>query len=44
MLFISSAKNEEVIHVDNHDSLINEFFEDVIQHCLECHWTVGETK
>ena len=26
------------------DILVNDFLEDVVHHCLECHWTVSETK
>ena len=44
MLFLSLAENEDVAHVHNHDSLIDEFFVDVIHHCLECRWTVSETE
>jgi|SRR5882724_10623735 len=43
MLFFCSAEDKEVFHIDNHNSLINEFFEDVV-HLLEHLWTVSETK
>ena len=33
-----------VIHVDSHNSLIYEFLEDVIHHCLKGHGTVHEAK
>jgi len=33
--FSLTAKNEDVVHVDDHYPLINEIFEDVIHHCLE---------
>jgi len=44
MLFLGSAEDEDVIHVDNHDSLIDEFLEDVVHHHLECCWTISETE
>jgi len=31
-----AAKDEDVIHVNNHDSFVYEFSEDVIHHHLEC--------
>ena len=30
-----AAKDEDVVHVNDYDSLINEFPEYVIDHCLE---------
>ena len=39
-----AAKDEDVVHVNDHNSFINEFSEDVIYHCLECHWAVSEAK
>ena len=44
MLLFSLAEDEDVVHVDTHDSLINEFLEDVIHHHLEHCWAVSETK
>jgi len=36
MLFFSlTAENEDVVHVDGHNPLIDELFEDVIHHHLE---------
>jgi len=43
-LFCLAAKDEDVGHVDDYDSFIDEFSEDVIHHCLECHQAVSETK
>ena len=40
-LFLLAAQDEDVVHVDSHDPFINEVFEDVIHHCLECCQTVG---
>jgi len=34
---------EDVIHINNYDSLVNEFSEDLIHHCLEHLWAVSET-
>ena len=39
-----AAKDEDVIHVYDYDSLIYEFSEDVIHHCLEHFWAIIETK
>src|SRR5882672_445328 len=39
-----ASKDEDVIHVDDHNSFIDELLEDVIHHCLELHWAVSETK
>jgi len=39
-----AADDEDVVHVDGHDSFVNELSKDVINHCLECHWAVSETK
>ena len=39
-----AAKYEDVVHVNNHDSLVYEFLEDVIHHHLECLWAVSEAK
>ena len=44
MLFFGSAENEDVVYVDNHDTLIYEFLEDVIHHCLKGRKTVHEAK
>jgi len=44
MLFLISTENEDVLHVNNHNSLIDELFEDVVHHCLGHRWTVSETK
>src|ERR1700742_2782823 len=38
------GENENVVHVDHHNSFIYEFLEDVVHHCLEGCWTVAETK
>ena len=35
-----AAENEDVIHVNGHDSFIDELLENVIHHCLEGHRTV----
>src|SRR5882672_3571887 len=39
-----AAKDEDVIHVDDHNSFVDELSEDVVHHHLEFHWTVSETK
>jgi len=39
-----AAKDEDVVHVYDYDSLIYEFSEVVIHHHLECHWAISETK
>src|SRR5882724_6615156 len=45
MLLLSlAAKDEDVIHVNNHNSFIYEFSEDVIHHHLECHQAVSEAE
>ena len=43
-LFCLAAEYEDVVHVDDHNSFVDELSEDVIHHHLECHRTVGETK
>ena len=45
MLFFGPAtENEYVIHVDGQASLVYDFFEDVIHHCLKGNGTVHEAK
>src|SRR5882724_2928277 len=45
VLFLGlAAEDEDVVHVDGHYSLIDEFLEDVIHHCLECGGTVCEAE
>jgi len=39
-----AAKDEDIVHVDDHNSFVYEFSEDVIHHHLECFQTVSETK
>ena len=39
-----AAEDEDVVHVDGHYSLIDEFLEDVVHHCLECGRTVHEAE
>jgi len=38
------TKDEDVIHVDDHNPFIYELLEDVIHHHLECRWAVSETE
>src|SRR5882672_10250927 len=42
-LFCLATKDEDVIHVDDYNSFIDELSEDVIHHHLECRWAVSET-
>src|SRR5882724_8530947 len=45
MLFLGLvAKDEDVVHVDSHYSLVDEFLEDVVHHHLECGGTVHEAE
>ena len=44
MMFDCVGIYQDVIHVDHHIALIDEVLEDVIHHCLEGGWTIGETK
>src|SRR5882724_7494421 len=39
-----AAKDEDVVHIDGHYSLVDEFFENVVHHCLECGGTVCEAE
>ena len=39
-----ATKDEDVIHIDGHYSLVDEFFENVVHHCLECGGTVCEAE
>jgi len=39
-----AAKYEDVVHVNNYNSLAYEFSEDVVHHCLECHQAVSEAE
>src|SRR5882724_7341998 len=39
-----ATENEDVIHVDDYNSFVDELSEDVIHHHLECRWAVSETK
>src|SRR5882672_3289022 len=43
-LFCLTAKDEDVVHVNDHNSFIDELSEDVIHHCLEHRQAVSETK
>ena len=43
-LFCLAAEDEDVVHVDDHDSFVDELLEDVVHHCLEHHQAVSETK
>src|SRR5882724_4452632 len=43
-LLCLATKDEDVVHVDDYNSFVNEFSEDVIHHHLECCWAVSETK
>ena len=43
-LLCLATKDEDVIHVDDYNSFINEFSEDVIHHRLEHRRAVSETK
>src|SRR5882672_4029909 len=42
--FCLATKDEDVVHVDDYNSFVNELSEDVIHHCLECRRAVSETK
>jgi len=44
LLLSLAAKYEDVVHVNNHDSFIYEFLEDVDNNFLECFWAVSEAK
>ena len=45
MLLLGLAnKDEDVVHVDDYNSFVNEFSEDVVHHRLERRWAVSETK
>jgi len=45
MLLLGLAtEDEDVIHVNDHDSFVDEFSEDVIHHHLECHWAISEAQ
>ena len=39
-----ATEDEDVVHVDDHDSFVDNLLEDVVHNCLECHWVVCETK
>ena len=39
-----AAEDEDVIHVDDHNSFVDELSEDVVHHHLEHCWAVSETK
>jgi len=41
-LLCLATENEDVIHVDDYNSFINELSEDVIHHHLERRWAVSE--
>ena len=44
LLLSLAAKDEDVVHVDGHYSLIDQFFENVVHHHLECGGTVREAE
>jgi len=44
LLFGLATEDEDVIHVDEHNSFIYELSDDVIDNCLESSWAVSETK
>ena len=39
-----ATEYEDVVHVNDYNSPIYEFLEDVIHNCLECHWAVSEAE
>src|SRR5882724_5666437 len=39
-----ATKDEDVVHIDGHYSLVDEFFENVVHHRLECGGTVHEAE
>src|SRR5467141_2105605 len=43
-LLCLATKSEDVIHVDDYNSFVDDLSEDVIHHHLECHWAVSEAK
>ena len=43
-LLCLAPKDEDVVHVDDYNSFVNELSEDVIHHHLEHHQAVSETK
>src|SRR5882672_8298368 len=43
-LLLLATKDEDVVHIDDHNSFINELSEDVIHHHLEHCRAVSETK
>src|SRR5882672_9914189 len=43
-LFFLSTEDEDVIHIDDYNSFVDELLEDVIHHHLEHHRAVSETK
>ena|SRR5882724_941229 len=45
MLLLGLATDDEdVVHLNDYSSLVYEFLEDVIHHCLKCHWAVVRFK
>ena len=44
MMFDHVGIYEDIVHVDCHIALIEEVLENVIHHCLEGGWAVGEAK
>jgi len=45
MLLLGLAtEGEDVILVNDHDSFVYEFSEDIIHHHLKCHWAVSEAE
>jgi len=46
MVFLLSlaTKDEDIIHVDDHNTFVDELSEDIIHHCLENCQTIGQTK
>src|SRR5882672_8826494 len=43
-LFCLTTEDEDVVHVDDYDSFVDELLENVVHHHLECHRAVSETK
>jgi len=45
MLFpVLAIEDEDVVHIDGHYPLVDEFLEYVVHHCLECGGTFHEAK
>jgi len=44
MFFQILSEDQDIVQINNYDVLYYKIIENVIHHCLECHWVIGYAK